>query len=47
VNDPILLASRGSIVNVKLSVFGKGILRYKCSDSTTLIETTIWLAALS
>jgi hypothetical protein len=45
--DSILLASKGSIVIVKLIVYGKGVLKYRCSGSTILIGVANWLAALS
>jgi hypothetical protein len=44
---PVLLASNGSFVSVKLIVYGKGNLRYRCSNSTILLEIVNWLTALS
>jgi hypothetical protein len=47
VGDSILLASKGGIVVVKLIVCGKGMLKYRRSDSAILIELSNWLVTLS
>jgi hypothetical protein len=42
----MLLASKGSIVPVRLIVCGKGMLKYRRSDSTILIELSNWPVTL-
>jgi hypothetical protein len=46
VGDSMLLASKGSIVPVRLILCGKGMLKYRRSDSTILIELSNWLVTL-
>jgi hypothetical protein len=45
--DPILLASNGSIVNVKSIVCGKEMLKYRRSDPTNPTELSDWLVTLN
>jgi hypothetical protein len=46
VEGSILLASKGSIVHVRLIVCGKGKLKYRRPDSTILIELSNLLVTL-